>query len=183
MSRIGRAPIPVPPGVQLSIEGDGSIVTVRGPKGELARTLPHPIRVAVEDSVIVVSRPNDSANNRALHGLCRTLVANMVQGVTQGFSKTLEIAGVGYRAQKTGEKLVLSLGYSHPVEIDPPAGISFLVETPTRIQVQGINKELIGEVAAKIRSVRKPEPYKGKGVRYAGEKIQRKSGKAGGKKK
>ncbi|TAK36305.1 MAG: 50S ribosomal protein L6 [Chloroflexota bacterium] len=181
MSRVGRAPIPVPPGVQINI--DGSTVTVRGPKGELVRTLPHPISAALQDGVILVSRPNDSANNRALHGLCRTLVANMVQGVTQGFSKGLEIAGVGYRAQKSGEKLILSLGYSHPVEIDPPAGITFLVETPTKIQVQGINKELIGEVAAKIRAVRKPEPYKGKGVRYAGEKIQRKAGKAGGKKK
>jgi large subunit ribosomal protein L6 len=177
MSRIGRKPIPVPSGVDVTIEG--SRVTVKGPKGELSRTVPSEMDVTREDGEIVVTRPTDSKVHRSLHGLTRTLVANMVTGVTDGYRKGLEITGVGYRAQKVGEKLQLNLGYSHPIEIAPPPGISFEVETPTRLFVVGIDKELVGEIAAEVRATRKPEPYKGKGVRYANEYIRRKAGKAG----
>ncbi len=177
MSRIGRLPIPIPPGVEVAI--DGTSITVTGPRGELHRDLTPELNVVREDGVLRVERPRDDKRSRELHGLTRTLVANMVTGVTAGFRKPLEITGVGYRAQKVGDKLQLSLGYSHPIEIDPPAGIAFEVDNPTRLAVVGIDKELVGQVAARVRAARKPEPYKGKGVRYAGEKIRRKAGKAG----
>jgi large subunit ribosomal protein L6 len=177
MSRIGRQPIPIPPGVDVAL--DGSTITVAGPKGTLTRTLNPVITVERSDGQLVVTRPSDAKPHKQLHGLTRTLVANMVIGVTAGYRRQLEITGVGYRAQKVGDKLQLSLGYSHPVEIDPPAGISFEVENPVRLAVVGIDKELVGQVAARIRATRKPEPYKGKGVRYAGEVIRRKAGKAG----
>jgi large subunit ribosomal protein L6 len=177
MSRIGRRPIAIPAGVQ--IELDGPRITVRGPKGELQRTLPREIAVRVDDGQVVVERPSEAKPHRELHGLTRTLVANMVEGVTNGYRKTLEISGVGYRAQKIGEKLQLNLGYSHPVDLDAPSGISFEVESPTRLSVVGIDKELVGQVAAEVRGTRKPEPYKGKGVRYLGEQIRRKAGKTG----
>jgi large subunit ribosomal protein L6 len=177
MSRIGRLPIAVPSGVDVTI--DGRRVTVKGPKGSLSRELHPDMSVAREDDSIVVSRPTDAKPHRQLHGLTRTLVNNMVTGVTDGYRKGLEITGVGYRATLVGRKLQLNLGYSHPVEIDPPEGITFEVENPTRLAVVGIDKELVGEVAARVRATRKPEPYKGKGVRYAGEYIRRKAGKAG----
>jgi large subunit ribosomal protein L6 len=185
MSRIGRIPIPVPPGVEVKI-ADGNKVTVKGPKGQLARTLHPDMRIELNDGMLTVTRPTDSGPHRALHGLTRTLLANMVEGVTNGFRKNLEISGVGYRAQKMGDMLVLQVGYSHPVEIEAPPDISFVVEGINRIGVVGIDKEAVGQVAARIRAVRKPEPYKGKGIRYAGEYIRRKAGKAGragGKKK
>jgi large subunit ribosomal protein L6 len=177
MSRIGRLPIPVPSGVDVTI--DGSTVTVNGPKGTLSRTLHPEMLVSREDSTIVVNRPSEQKVHKQLHGLTRTLVNNMVVGVTTGYRKGLEITGVGYRAVLVNQKLQLSLGYSHQVEIEPPEGISFEVESPTRLAVVGIDKELVGQVAAKVRASRKPEPYKGKGVRYAGEVIRRKAGKAG----
>jgi large subunit ribosomal protein L6 len=177
MSRIGRLPITVPSGVDVAL--DGRVITVKGPMGSLTRQLPPRIDVARDGDTIVVSRPTETKLDKSLHGLTRTLVNNMVVGVTDGYRKGLEIVGVGYRAQKTGEKLVLALGYSHQIEIDPPAGISFEVENPTRLAVVGIDKELVGQIAAKVRATRKPEPYKGKGVRYAGEKVRRKAGKAG----
>ena len=177
MSRIGRLPIEVPSGVDVTI--DGRTVTVRGPKGELSRDLHPDISVAREDGTLVVTRPTEQKHHKQLHGLTRTLVNNMVVGVTTGYRKGLEITGVGYRAQLVGRKLQLSLGYSHPVEIEPPDGIVFEVENPTRLAVVGIDKELVGQIAAQVRSTRKPEPYKGKGVRYAGERIRRKAGKAG----
>ncbi len=177
MSRIGRLPIAVPEGVVVTL--DGVNITVKGPRGELSRGLAPEMRVVQEDHVLRVERPNDLKRARSLHGLTRTLVNNMVIGVTQGYRKGLEITGVGYRAQLIGRKLQLNLGYSHPVEIDPPEGIAFEVETPTRLAVTGIDKELVGQYAAKVRAVRKPEPYKGKGVRYAGEVVRRKAGKAG----
>ena len=177
MSRIGRMPIPVPSGVDVSI--DGRSVTVKGPKGSLSRDLHPEIAVAREGDSIVVTRPSEAKTHKQLHGLTRTLVNNMVVGVTAGYRKPLEITGVGYRAALVGRKLQLNLGYSHPIEIDPPAGISFEVENPTKLAVLGIDKELVGEVAARVRATRKPEPYKGKGVRYAGEQIRRKAGKAG----
>jgi len=177
MSRIGRLPIAVPSGVEVTIEGPR--IAVSGPRGKLERALPAEMRVERQDGTIVVSRPSDAKHHRELHGLTRTLVANMVTGVTAGYRKGLEITGVGYRATLNGKKLTLNLGYSHPIEIDPPEGISFEVENPTRLAVVGIDKELVGQIAAKVRSTRKPEPYKGKGVRYAGEKIRRKAGKAG----
>ena len=177
MSRIGRLPIPVPSGVDVTI--DGRRVTVKGPKGELTRELHPDMTVRREDDSIVVSRPTEQKTHKQLHGLTRTLVNNMVIGVTDGYRKGLEITGVGYRAVKVGEKLQLSLGYSHQIEIEPPNGITFELENPTRVAVVGIDKELVGEIAAKVRSTRKPEPYKGKGVRYAGEQIRRKAGKAG----
>jgi len=177
MSRIGRLPIAVPSGVDVTI--DGRTLTVKGPKGTLTRELHPDIAVSREDDRLVVTRPTEQKTHKQLHGLTRTLVNNMVVGVTDGYRKGLEITGVGYRAVKVGEKLQLSLGYSHPVEIDPPSGISFEVENPTRLAVVGIDKELVGQVAAQVRATRKPEPYKGKGVRYSGEYIRRKAGKAG----
>ncbi len=177
MSRIGRLPITVPSGVDVTI--DGRNVTVKGPKGSLSRSLHPDITVSREDATIVVTRPTEQKAHKQLHGLTRTLVNNMVVGVTDGYRKGLEITGVGYRAALNGKKLQLNLGYSHQIEIDPPEGISFEVENPTRLAVVGIDKELVGQIAAKVRSTRKPEPYKGKGVRYAGEYIRRKAGKAG----
>jgi large subunit ribosomal protein L6 len=177
MSRIGRLPIPVPTGVDVTISG--RTLTVTGPKGQLTRELHPDMTVKREEENLVVTRPTEQKTHKQLHGLTRTLVNNMVVGVTDGYRKGLEITGVGYRAVKVGEKLQLSLGYSHQIEIDPPKGITFEVENPTRLAVIGIDKELVGQIAAKVRSTRKPEPYKGKGVRYAGEKIRRKAGKAG----
>jgi large subunit ribosomal protein L6 len=170
-------PITIPSGVEVTLEGNR--ISVKGPKGELARVLTPEMRVLREDGTIRVERPSDEKRHRELHGLTRTLVANMISGVTEGYRKALEIAGVGYRAQLVGRKLQLSLGYSHPVEIDPPEGISFELENPTHLTVVGIDKELVGHVAARVRASRKPEPYKGKGVRYAGEQVRRKAGKAG----
>ena len=177
MSRIGRLPIAVPAGVDVAI--DGRNVTVKGPKGSLSRELHAEMTVARDGDSIVVTRPSEAKTHKQLHGLTRTLVNNMVVGVTDGYRKPLEITGVGYRAALVGRKLQLNLGYSHPIEIDPPAGISFEVENPTKLAVVGIDKELVGEIAARVRATRKPEPYKGKGVRYAGEQIRRKAGKAG----
>ena len=177
MSRIGRLPIQVPSGVDVTI--DGRTVTVTGPRGTLSRELHEDMTVSRTDDTIVVTRPTEQKTHKQLHGLTRTLVNNMVVGVTDGYRKGLEITGVGYRATLAGQKLLLNLGYSHPIEIEPPSGISFEVENPTRLAVVGIDKELVGQVAASVRSKRKPEPYKGKGVRYAGEYIRRKAGKAG----
>ncbi len=177
MSRIGRLPIPVPAGVDVTI--DGRQVTVKGPKGSLSRALHPDMVVSREADRIVVSRPSDEKIHRQLHGLTRTLVNNMVVGVTTGYRKGLEITGVGYRAALVGRRLQLSLGYSHPIEIEPPAGIAFELENPTHLAIVGIDKELVGQVAAKVRATRKPEPYKGKGVKYAGERVRRKAGKAG----
>jgi large subunit ribosomal protein L6 len=180
MSRIGKAPIPVPGGVDIAI-ADGT-VTVKGPRGELSRPIPGAITVRQEGDTLVVERPDDERENRSLHGLTRSLVNNMVVGVTDGFQKELEIVGVGYRAEAQGPgTLRLALGYSHPVPVTAPDGIIFEVPTPTRVIVRGIDKEAVGQVAADIRAIRKPEPYKGKGVRYAGERILRKAGKAGKK--
>ena len=177
MSRIGRLPIPIPSGVDVAI--DGQAVSVKGPKGALALTVAEPIAVVREDGVLRVTRPSDEGRVRALHGLSRTLIANMVTGVTQGYSKTLEIVGVGYRVQARGRDLEFSLGFSHPVLVTPPEGIAFRVEAPTRFVVEGIDKQLVGETAARIRKLRKPDPYKAKGVKYEGEVIRRKVGKAG----
>jgi large subunit ribosomal protein L6 len=177
MSRIGRLPIPVPSGVDVTI--DGRQVTVKGPKGTLSRALHPDMTLSREDGTLVVTRPTEQKTHKQLHGLTRTLVNNMVVGVTDGYRKGLEITGVGYRAALSGKKLQLNLGYSHQIEIDPPEGITFEVENPTRLAVVGIDKELVGQIAAKVRATRKPEPYKGKGVRYAGEYIRRKAGKAG----
>src|SRR5690242_16560374 len=177
MSRIGRLPIPIPAGVDVTVTGTN--VAVKGPKGTLDRDIAPTLTIVREDGVLRVERPNDAKESRELHGLTRTLINNMVVGVTTGYRKGLEITGVGYRAQLVGKKLQLSLGYSHPIEIDPPDGIAFEVENPTRLAVTGIDKELVGHVAARVRAQRKPEPYKGKGVRYAGEQIRRKAGKAG----
>jgi large subunit ribosomal protein L6 len=180
MSRIGKAPITVPGGVDIAI--DGASVTVKGPKGTLSRNVPGAISVRQEESQLIVERPNDERQNRSLHGLTRTLVSNMVVGVTDGFSKELEIIGVGYRAEAVSPTtLRLALGFSHPVVMEAPEGITFEVPTQTRIIVKGIDKEVVGQVAANIRAVRKPEPYKGKGVRYLGEKVLRKAGKTGKK--
>jgi len=177
MSRIGRLPITLPSSVDVTI--DGRKLTVTGPKGSLSRDLHPDITVSREDDRLVVTRPTEQKTHKQLHGLTRTLVNNMVVGVTDGYRKGLEITGVGYRATKVGEKLQLNLGYSHPIEIDPPSGISFELENPTRVAVVGIDKELVGQIAAQVRSTRKPEPYKGKGVKYAGEYVRRKAGKAG----
>lgn len=177
MSRIGKLPIQVPAGVDVTI--DGRTVAVKGPKGSLSHTVAAPIEVAKDEERVVVSRPNDESRNKALHGLSRTLVANMITGVTQGYVKKLEISGVGYRVQAKGSNLEFSLGYSHPILIEAPEGISFQVESPTRLSVQGIDKQKVGEVAANIRKLRKPDPYKAKGVKYEGEVIRRKVGKAG----
>ena len=177
MSRIGRLPIPLPSGVDVAI--DGQTVSVKGPKGALSHTVATPITVSQEDGALRVQRPDDERNSRALHGLSRTLIANMITGVTEGYSKTLEIVGVGYRVQARGSDLEFALGYSHPVPVRAPEGITFTVESPTRLRVTGIDKQQVGEVAANIRKLRKPDPYKGKGVRYQGEQIRRKVGKAG----
>lgn len=179
MSRIGKRPIPVPAGVEIEIEG--SRVRVKGPKGELARELHREIVVRREGEELLVERPSDQPQHRSLHGLTRTLVANMIEGVTTGYKKTLEIVGVGYRAENRPFGLNLNLGYSHPIEYQAPEGITLKAASPTVVEVTGINKEVVGQVAAEIRSLRPPEPYKGKGVKYQGEVIRRKAGKAGGK--
>jgi large subunit ribosomal protein L6 len=177
MSRIGRLPVVIPAGVDVTISGRE--VTVSGPKGQLSLEVAEPIDVLHEDGVVRVTRPSDEGKVRALHGLSRTLVANMVTGVTEGYRKTLEIVGVGYRVQARGSAVEFSLGFSHPVTVAPPDGVTLRVETPTRLVVEGIDKQLVGEVAANIRKLRKPDPYKGKGLRYQGEQIRRKVGKAG----
>jgi large subunit ribosomal protein L6 len=180
MSRIGKLPISVPGGVAVAIEGRE--VTVSGPKGTLNHTLPPTIDIErTDDGALSVRRPDDERENRALHGLTRSLVANMVTGVTQGYEKKLEIVGVGYRVIARGQNLEFALGYSHPIVVEAPAGIAFTVDSPTRFSVQGIDKQQVGEIAANIRKLRKPEPYKGKGIRYAGEQVRRKVGKAGKK--
>ena len=178
MSRIGKLPVPVPAGVDVQV--DGPVVTVKGPKGTLSHTVVAPITVEKGEGVLDVKRPDDERQSRALHGLTRTLVNNMVVGVTEGYEKRLEIVGVGYRVLSKGPtQLEFQLGYSHPIIFDAPDGITFAVEGPTRLGVQGIDKQLVGETAANIRKLRKPEPYKGKGVRYAGENVRKKVGKAG----
>jgi large subunit ribosomal protein L6 len=171
-------PITVPSGVEVSV-GEQAVVRVKGPKGELTQRVPETVRVRVDDGQVVVTRPNDAKESKALHGLTRTLIANMVEGVTRGFRKSLEINGVGYRAGRMGDQLTLQVGFSHPVQVAPPPGISFEVETPTRFHVVGIDKALVGEVAAQVRRIRPPEPYLGKGIRYANERVRRKAGKAG----
>jgi large subunit ribosomal protein L6 len=179
MSRIGKAPIPVPGGVTVTLQGLD--VTIKGPKGELKRTLPDGVSIAQEGDTLVVSPNSESRRSRERHGLCRTLVANMVEGVSQGYTRKLEIVGVGYRAAVQGKKLVVSAGYSHQVEMVPPEGVSFAVENNTTVLVSGANKELVGNEAAKVRAIRPPEPYKGKGIKYEGERILRKAGKTGKK--
>jgi large subunit ribosomal protein L6 len=179
MSRIGKLPIAIPAGVTVTI--DGNRVTVKGPKGELTRTLHTDMQLAQENGTVTVSRPSDEPNHRALHGLTRSLVANMVEGVTKGYSKTLEISGVGYKAEVRPYGLQFALGYSHPIEVRAPAGITLQAPNPTTVVVSGPDKEAVGRVASEIRKLRKPEPYKGKGVKYQGETIRRKAGKAGGK--
>ncbi|SDO36153.1 50S ribosomal protein L6 [Geodermatophilus sp. DSM 45219] len=178
MSRIGRLPIPVPGGVDVTI--DGQTLSVKGPKGTLSHTVASPITVGrSDDGTLQVQRPDDERESRALHGLSRTLIANMITGVTEGYTKTLEIVGVGYRVQARGSDLEFALGYSHPVPVRAPEGITFAVESPTRLRVTGIDKQLVGQVAANIRGLRRPDPYKGKGVRYQGEVVKRKVGKTG----
>ena len=177
MSRIGRLPIEIPSGVDVTV--DGSDVKVKGPKGELSLTVASPIEVRIEDGSVLVTRPDDERASRSLHGLTRTLIANQILGVTQGYSKGLEIVGTGYRVAAKGSGVEFALGYSHPITVEPPAGITFAVEGNNRLTVSGIDKQAVGEVAANIRKLRKPEPYKGKGVRYAGEVVRRKSGKSG----
>ena len=177
MSRIGKSPIPVPAGVEVNISG--AEVTVKGPKGTLSMTVASPITVALTDGQIVVSRPDDERVSRSLHGLTRTLIANQIIGVTEGYTKGLEIVGTGFRVAAKGADLEFALGYSHPITVKPPQGISFAVEGNTKITVSGIDKQAVGEVAANIRKLRKPEPYKGKGIRYEGERVRRKAGKAG----
>ena len=180
MSRIGKLPIPVPGGVDVKV--DGPLVTVKGPKGTLEHTVAQPISIdRGDDGVVLVKRPDDERNSRALHGLTRTLIANMVIGVTEGYEKKLEIVGTGYRVQAKGSNLEFALGYSHSITVTPPDGVTFAVEAPTRFSVSGIDKQKVGEVAANLRKLRKPDPYKGKGVRYAGEQVKRKVGKAGKK--
>ena len=180
MSRIGNKPITVPAGVEVTL--DGNHITVKGPKGTMEKDLHKNMEVSIEGNVITVKRPDDEALNRSLHGLTRTLINNMIEGVLNQYARTLEVNGVGYRAQKQGNKLVLTLGYSHPVEIEEIEGITIDVPNPNTIVVKGIDKQLVGQVAANIREKRQPEPYKGKGIKYAGERIIRKEGKAGGKK-
>ena len=177
MSRVGRMPIAVPPGVVVNIMGGD--VAVTGPKGELRRQFSHEITIAIDDGTLYVSRPSDSRQHRSLHGLTRSLLANMVKGVSQGFEKELEVVGVGYRAEKSGDKLMLRVGYSHIVEISPLPGVSLAVEGVNKIKVMGIDKETVGQMAAEIRAVRPPDTYKGKGIRYAGEVVRLKAGKAG----
>lgn len=179
MSRIGRKPISLPKGVAVTV--NGREVQVKGPKGTLTEMIPQDINVEQQEDQLVVTRPSDAKKYRAFHGLSRALIANMVEGVTNGFEKKLELVGVGYRAQMQGKKLVLSVGYSHPVEIEAPEGIEFEVPAATKITVRGIDKQLVGNTAAHIRAIRKPEPYKGKGIKYEGEQIRRKAGKAGAK--
>ena len=179
MSRIGKKPVPVPNGVTVTV--NGSAITVKGPKGELSRNLHRDMQIKVEDGTITVNRPTDEDMHRALHGLTRSLIANMVEGVTTGYKKQLEITGVGYKAEVKPFGLQLALGYSHPIEYRPPAGIKLTAPQPTSVVIEGADKEKVGQVAAEIRSLRKPEPYKGKGVKYLGEQIRRKAGKAGGK--
>lgn len=180
MSRIGRKPIQVPNGVNVNL--DNNTITVKGPKGTLSRELHKDMKITVEGDVITVERPSENKLHRSLHGTTRTVVANMVNGVTEGFAKSLELVGVGYRASKSGEKLVLNVGYSHPVEFVPEKGIEFEVPAQNKVTIRGIDKELVGATAAKVRAVREPEPYKGKGIKYEGERIIRKEGKAGKKK-
>jgi large subunit ribosomal protein L6 len=177
MSRIGRLPIPIPAGV--TVTQDGGRISVQGGGTQLERSLPREMRVVIEDSVVRIERPTDSSTHRSLHGLTRTLVANMVEGVSRGFTRELELVGVGFRATKQGNDLVLTLGYSHPIRYTPPEGITVEVSSPTLVSVRGADKEVVGQVAAKIRSFRKPEPYKGKGVLYRGERLRRKAGKSG----
>jgi len=177
MSRIGKMPIPVPPGVKVSVKK--GMVSVTGPKGELHRQLNPDLGVTLKDDKLVVSRPSDSKLHRSLHGLTRSLLANMVEGVTKGFDKSLEMVGVGYRAEKAGDKLILRIGYSQPIEVSPLPGVSLDVEGGNRIKVSGIDKEIVGEMAAEIRAIRPPDAYKGKGIRYAGEPVRLKAGKAG----
>ena len=179
MSRIGKAPIPIPDKVTVNLSG--LAVTVKGPKGELSRTLPEGVSISQDGGQILVSPTSEARRSRERHGLSRTLVANMIEGVSQGFSRKLEIVGVGYRAQVQGKKLVVSAGYSHPVEMIPPDGVTFAVENNTTVIVSGADKELVGNEAAKVRAIRKPEPYKGKGIKYEGERILRKVGKTGKK--
>ncbi|MBN6187508.1 50S ribosomal protein L6 [Aneurinibacillus sp. BA2021] len=179
MSRIGKKPIAIPEGVDVKL--DGTVLTVKGPKGTLTRTLHEEIMVKVEGNEIIVERPSDHKLHRALHGTTRSVIANMVEGVTNGFAKTLELVGVGYRASKSGNNLTLTVGYSHPVEITPEEGIEFEVPAQTQIIVKGIDKERVGQIASEIRAVRRPEPYKGKGIRYQGERVRRKEGKTGKK--
>jgi large subunit ribosomal protein L6 len=180
MSRIGKAPIAVPSGVTITL-ANGNTVTVKGPKGELTRTVPAAMKLAQENGQVTVTRPSDEPGHKSLHGLTRTLIANMVEGVTKGFTKNLELVGVGYKAEVRPYGLQLALGYSHPIEYKAPVGIKLSAPVPTQILVEGSNKEVVGQVAAEIRSLRPPEPYKGKGVKYAGEQVRRKAGKAGGK--
>ncbi|MDD7505724.1 MAG: 50S ribosomal protein L6 [Actinomycetaceae bacterium] len=177
MSRIGKLPIAIPAGVEVKLQDD--VITVKGPKGELSQPIPAPITVKVDGEEILVSRPNDERTSRSLHGLTRTLINNNIIGVTQGYSKAMEIVGTGYRVVAKGSDLEFSLGYSHTILVEAPEGISFQVEGPTKFSVNGINKQQVGEMAARIRKLRKPEPYKGKGVKYADEHIRRKAGKAG----
>lgn len=177
MSRIGRLPIPVPAGVDVKI--DGSNVEVKGPKGTLSLVVASPITVALEDGNVIVTRPDDERTSRSLHGLTRTLIANNIQGVTEGFTKGLEIVGTGYRVTAKGNDIEFALGYSHPILVQAPAGITFTIDGNTKVSVSGIDKQAVGEVAANLRKLRKPEPYKGKGVRYAGEVVRRKAGKSG----
>jgi large subunit ribosomal protein L6 len=179
MSRIGKLPIPVPAGVEVKI--DGSVVSVKGPKGALSHTVAAPITVALEENTVIVSRPDEERVSRSLHGLTRTLISNLITGVTVGYSKGIEIVGTGYRVTAKGSDIEFALGYSHPIFVKAPAGITFTVEGNTKLTVSGIDKQQVGEVAANLRKLRKPEPYKGKGVRYAGEVVRRKAGKAGKK--
>lgn len=179
MSRTGRKPITLPQGVEVKI--DGNVVSVKGPKGQLERAMHQDMIIKMEDNIIVIERPSDNKQHKALHGTTRSLLANMVEGVSKGFEKNLELVGVGYRAQKQGNKLVLNMGYSHPVEMEAPAGIEIDVPAATKISVKGADKQVVGEFAANIRAVRLPEPYKGKGIKYADEKIRRKAGKTGKK--
>jgi large subunit ribosomal protein L6 len=177
MSRIGKMPIPVPAGVEVKI--DGNDVSVKGPKGQLALTVADPITVALEDGKVIVTRPDDERISRSLHGLTRTLISNQIIGVTEGYTKGLEIVGTGYRVTAKGSDLEFALGYSHPILVKAPAGITFTIDGNTKVTVSGIDKQAVGEVAANLRKLRKPEPYKGKGVRYAGEVVRRKAGKSG----
>jgi large subunit ribosomal protein L6 len=179
VSRVGKAPIAIPAGVEVKI--DGATVTVKGPKGTLTRTVSKDMILTLENGALLVSRPSDERNHKALHGLTRTLIANMVEGVTKGYSRKLEMVGTGYRAAKSGNKLTLQVGFSHPVEFEPPTGIEFVVPAQNQIVINGIDKEIVGQIAAEIRGVRPPEPYLGKGIKYEGERIRRKEGKTGKK--